>query len=98
MSYLQVTINHSKQVWTEALEFQQFSPLIKMLTGNAFICVYSNGKVQVTTTNLNFGSNKAETKLEGKVGRVTQAKSFVTPSKQQENVLPICNGNTFEVA
>jgi WD40 repeat protein len=75
-----VTINHSKQVWTEALEFQQFSPLIKMLTGNAFICVYSNGKVQVTSTNLNFGSNKAETKLEGKVGRVTQAKSFVTPN------------------
>ena len=43
--YVQVTINHSKQAWPEALEFQQFSPLIKMLTGNAFICVYSNGKV-----------------------------------------------------
>ena len=43
--YVQVTINHNKQAWPEALEFQQFSPLIKMLTGSAFICVYSNGKV-----------------------------------------------------
>ena len=79
-----MTINHSKQVWLEALELQQFSPLIKMLTGNAFICVYSNGKVQVTSTNLNFGSNKAETKLEGKVAKITLAKSFVTPSEPHD--------------
>ena len=41
----QVAINHSKQAWPEVLEVQQFSPLIKMLTGSAFICIYSNGKV-----------------------------------------------------
>jgi hypothetical protein len=76
-----VTINHSKQAWPEALEFQQFSPLIKMLTGNAFICVYSNGKVQVTSTNLNYGTTlKAETKLEGKSTMIVVAKTFVTPN------------------
>lgn len=78
---LKVTINHNKQAWPEALEFQQFSPLIKMLTGNAFICIHSNGKVQVTSSNLNYGSNRAETKFEGVAAKIVLAKSFVTPSK-----------------
>ena len=35
----------------------------------------------MTSTNLNYGTNKAETKLEGKVAKIVVAKTFVTPSE-----------------
>jgi len=68
------------------MECQPFSQQLKMLLGSAFICVYSNGKVWVTSTSLTHRAHTdsdqdvtMETKLEGEVNIIT-AKTLVTPS------------------
>ena len=42
-----VTVNHTREEWSEAMEFQPFCPQIGILLGNAFISIYSNSNVHM---------------------------------------------------
>lgn len=75
-----VTINHMKKEWPEVMEFQPFSPHLRLLLGNSFISVHSSGKVEVTSANVTHDSEvTATTKL--KINKpIVKAKTLVTPN------------------
>jgi len=54
--HFQATINHSKEDWNEALEFQPSSPHLRMLLGEAFISVSAEGKVRAAGSHDSQGS------------------------------------------
>ena len=47
LSYPQAILNHTKEDWNEAMEMQAISPHLRLMLGEGFIVITSEGKVWV---------------------------------------------------
>lgn len=76
------TINNTKEDWNEVMEFQALNPHLRILLGEAFISVTSEGKVVIYSTSLPHcqptgGQLTTSTFLPGS-GTISIANTFVT--------------------